>query len=455
MSIIELYTVIRGIFEASMSVADFVDKIMDRTQNDPDLLDVAKQDEGKIVSKALHRLQRGDGTAPRIVLVGETSTGKSALVNALFGSLLAKVKLTTDTTDSVLCVQFPSDLVIYDTPGIFGEEKLENITRLFLDLEQDFDKATHVTEVPFQPSHESKEIIQLSGSDIRKQAPIDIVLWTINISRPLTRPMRKELSLFFSELEKKFGEHLVVAGTHLDVLNKVSAEEKQEQLRVWSKISNGQIIAVSSETGEGLSHLVVELFKRLPGDVSLSRLQQSLSQVRKIDRCSFVVTEISHPLAMIMLMSGNNPQEIEIYVIILITILCNHYSVDEETWIDLHGDGLEIARTVRENTGIKRTTVERAPIGLWEHIKSWFGVTFYGTREKYRTLGVQGLSELLPIFYELIHEFEEFETPALDYKSISKRVLSRQSDLNPLVRSKNMEKLSLQINDLLKSLLKL
>ncbi len=124
---------------------------------------------------------------------------------------------------------------------------------------------------------------------------------------------------------------------------------------------------------------------------------------------------------MIMLMSGDNPQEIEIYVIILITILCNHYSVDEETWMDLHGDGLEIADKVRENTGIKRTTVERAPSGLWEHIISWFGVTFYDKRVKYRRFGVKGLSELLPIFYELIHEFEELETPVLNYKSIKKR----------------------------------
>ena len=149
MGIIELYAVIRGIFEASKGVTDLVRGIMDLTQNDPELLDSAGQDESSVVSRALHRLQKGDAAAPRIVLVGETSTGKSALVNALFGSSLAEVRLTTDTTDSVLCVQFPSNLVIYDTPGIFGEEKLENITRLFIGLEQDYDKTTHVKYVPF------------------------------------------------------------------------------------------------------------------------------------------------------------------------------------------------------------------------------------------------------------------------------------------------------------------
>ena len=237
------------------------------------------------------------------------------------------------------------------------------------------------------------------------------------------------------------------------MLNKVSAEEKQEQLRVWNKISNGQIIAVSSTTGEGLTDLVTELFKRLPGNVSLSKLQESLNQVTKIDRRSFVVTEISRPLAMIMLMRGNDPQEIEIHVIILITILCNHYSVDEETWIDLHGDGLQIAREVRQTSGIKQTKVRRDPEGLWENIKSWFGATFYGTRERYLKLGVQGLSELLPIFYELIHEFEEFENPILNRKSISQKVLSHKKDLEPLVKTEDTEKLAIRINDLLKSLL--
>ena len=455
MTIWELYPIIKGIFEASKGVADFVGTIIDRTQNDPNFLDAAEQDEGSIVSRALHRLQKGDGTAPRIVLVGETSTGKSALVNALFGSSLAEVRLTTDTTSSVLRVQFPSNLVIYDTPGIFGEVKLENITRLFIDLDQDYDKETQVTGVPFLPSPDSKEIMLLSPRSIRKYAPIDIVLWTINVSRPLNRVMQKELHSFFSELDKKFGEHLVVAGTHLDVLNEVSAEEKQGQLDVWNKISNNQIVPVSSTTKEGLTDLVIELFKRIPGNVSLSKLQQSLQQVVKIDRCSFVVTEISRPLAMIMLMSGNNQKEIKVYVIILITILCNHYSVDEDTWITLHGDGLKIARKVRNTSGVKQARVQRSPVGLWEKIKSWFGATYFSTIEKYRRLGVQGLSELLPIFYELIHEFEELENPALTRESIRRKVMSEKKNLDPLLKNKDAEKLALRINDLLKSLLQL
>jgi hypothetical protein len=419
-------------------------------------MDLVEKNESSVVSKALHRLM-GDRLAPRIAIVGETSVGKTALVNALFSSELAEVKLTADTTHSVLRVQFPNYLVIYDTPGIFGDEKLENITRSFIGLRQRYNQTSRVRSVPFQTDPNSDEIIHLSGRNIRQKAPIDLVLWAVNVSRPLNRVMQDALNLFFTQLDKKFGKHLVVAGTHLDVLQEVSDEEAAEQLRVWNEISNDQIILLSSTKGDGLTDLVKELFKRLPGNVSFSKLQQSLNQVAKIDRCSFVVAEMSHPLAMIMLMSGDNLEEIEIHVTILITLLCSHYSVDTETWKDLHGDGIAIARQVRQTSGVEQIGVKRAPAGVSENIKSWFGVTFYGigdgTGERYRVLGVPGLSELLPIFYELIHEFEDFDVPPLTRESISRVVRAQQKDLEPLVRSKDSEKLALRINDLLKSLL--
>lgn len=457
MNIPELYVAVRTIIETAKGVPDLIRGIMDLIENDLGLLGNAEQDEGSVVSRTLYRLKLGDEAAPRIVVVGETSVGKTALVNALFSSQLREERLIADTTPSVLRVQFPSNLVIYDTPGIFGDEKLENITRSFIGLRQRYNQAARVRSVPFQTDPNSDEIIHLSGKSIRKEAPIDLVLWTVNVSRPLNRVMQDALDLFFTQLDKKFGKHLVVAGTHLDVLQEGSDEEAAEQLRVWNEISNDQIILLSSTKGDGLTALVKEFFKRLPRNASLSKLQQSLNQVAKINRCSFVVAEMSHPLAMIMLMSGDNLEEIEIHVTILITLLCSHYSVDEETWKDLHGNGIAIARQVRQTSGVDQISVKRAPAGVWENIKSWFGATFYGTGdgtgERYRVLGVQGLSELLPIFYELIHEFEDFDVPPLTRESISRVVRSQQTDLEPLMRREDSEKLALRINDLLKSLL--
>lgn len=451
MNILELYAIIRSILYASKDLTDLTNRIRDQTKNDPDLLNEAKQDDKSAVSRALHRLHQGDGTAPRIALVGETSTGKTMLVNTLFGEKLGDEKLTADTTSWVLRAKFPSNLVIYDTPGVFGDEKLENKTRLFIGLKQCFDEKTHVDRVPFQQNHKYKKIIELPREDIGDY-PIDLVLWTINISKPLTRSTKNDHKSFFSELEKKYRGQLIVAGTHLDVLNKVTPEEKQEMLRTWNEISNNQIIPVSSETGEGLSDLVVELFKRLPGDVSLSKMQESLNEVKKIDRLSFIITEISHPLADIILMTADEQEEIKIYILILITMLCHHYSVNEKTWVRLHGNSQEIARLVQESSTTTER-VERPPRGIWEHIKSWFGEVYFRTVTEYQQLGVEGLSELLVDFYEMIHKFERSENPPLTHNEIYQKVRAHRKALNPLIRAENTAKLAPHINNLLRSLL--
>ena len=336
----ELYVAVKGIFETAKGVTGLIRGLMNLAEKDPDLLVRTDQDESSVVSRALNRLNLGKSPAPRIAIVGETSVGKTALVNVLFGAKVGAVKLTADTTRSVHRVKFPSNLVIYDTPGIFGDEELENITRLFLGLNQDYEKEARPKEVPFQPSPDPKEIKKLSGKQIREEAPIDLVLWAVNVESTLKRSTRKESYSFFLELERAFGKHLVVVGTHLDRLNAVSDEEKEEQLRGWNEISNNQIIPVSSTEGDGLTDLVKELFKRLPGTASLSKLQESLNQVVKLDRRSFVLTEMSHPLAMLMLMLGDDQEEIKIHVTILIMLICSHYSVPEGTWQTLHGDGL-------------------------------------------------------------------------------------------------------------------
>ncbi len=87
-------------------------------------------------------------TPPCIALVGMTSAGKSSLINALFGKPVTEVKRTADTTHLVNRIEFSSDLVIYDTPGVGGEQ-FENITRLFLGIPQD-DELEHADSVPLK-----------------------------------------------------------------------------------------------------------------------------------------------------------------------------------------------------------------------------------------------------------------------------------------------------------------
>ncbi|MXZ00298.1 hypothetical protein F4Y93_06485, partial [Candidatus Poribacteria bacterium] len=86
MNIPELYVAVRAVIETAKGVTDLIRGIMDLTENDSGLLGSAEENESSVVSRALHRLKVGDGSAPRIAIVGETSVGKTALVNALFGS---------------------------------------------------------------------------------------------------------------------------------------------------------------------------------------------------------------------------------------------------------------------------------------------------------------------------------------------------------------------------------
>lgn len=450
MDIIGTYREIREIWETAKDAKELGKKIMEFIQRKPIPLADTAQDQASVVSRALHRLQKG--VAPHIVIVGATSAGKTLLVNKLFGDPVAEVKRTPDTTDNVLRVEFPSGLVIYDTPGIISDEKLENFTRLFLGLEQmDTPDVERVESVPFK-AHPGSDPILLPKMECRIEAPIDMVLWAVDVSQTPTRPERNELRSFFIELYREFGERIVVAGTHLDELNKVSDEEKSSLLRIWSSIFNKQMIPISSTTGEGLKDLSLALFERLPGKTSLAKMQESLNQVVKIDRISFVVTEVSQVLADIALMRGNEEEDIQVSLVMLFATIGNHYSVSEETWVQLSGDALAIAEHVQV-FGEHQVVVERDPQGIWEKIQSWFSdKPFLARFTRYQPLGVEGLSHLVPKVYALIHQFERSDAGVLPDELVQQRVESEKEMFEPLMQDEKRDKLADQINELFKSL---
>ena len=87
MDIIGTYREIREIWETAKDAKELGKKIMEFIQRKPIPLADTAQDQASVVSRALHRLQKG--VAPHIVIVGATSAGKTLLVNKLFGDPVA------------------------------------------------------------------------------------------------------------------------------------------------------------------------------------------------------------------------------------------------------------------------------------------------------------------------------------------------------------------------------
>lgn len=420
--------------------------IMDFFRNSPHYAyDV---DSATIVSKTLHRMK--EGIAPRIALSGITSSGKSTLMNALFGTSITETKRTRDTTNCVLKAEFPSGLVIYDTPGILSDEQLENITRAFLELDQ-LEKPK-VDQIPFQRSP-SSAVEHIPIDKIREEAPFDIVLFVVNASSVPGRGDRRDLRLFFFELEKKFPGRVIIVGTHIDELTE--SDEKEKILEDWTDVFEGQMLPVSSIKGDGLDELVLLLFRNISGDVSLTKLQESLNTVRKLDRISFVLTEASGLLAEISLLKGNQAEDINISSLMLFAIICNHYSADEETWLKYNGDAIKIGEEVKK-AGITTESQKRSPKGFWEKLRSLFGKNFFKEVVEYRKLGVRGIAELLPKIYWLIYDFENTtdKTASLSNTAISQKVYSSTS-LESLIEKGDAKEIANEIERLLRDVLEL
>lgn len=402
-----------------------------------------------VIAKTLHRMNTG--SAPRIALVGMTSAGKSSLINALFGQSVAEVRRTADTTSCVIKAEFPSGLVIYDTPGLGGNEELgyENITRLFLGMSQEED-AKQFHSVPFQET--SPEIVDLSTDKLKKLPQLDAVLVVVNISRTLNKYEKMGLKTFFLELEKQYEDRIIVAGTHIDELNKLTTEESQGQIESYNKIFNNQLIPISSVSGEGLADLVINLFRVMPQKVSPAKLQESLTSNRKLNRLQFVITESSNLLAEIMLLKGDQADDIKASYLWLFALICKQYSVDEETWLKCNGDALKIGDKAKEE-GIILRKIPYAPSSFWEKIQSWLGKKFERDVIVHKPIGVDGLRQLLVGVYELLYELSEIDIPKVSNRQIQIKIDNKIQQIESFIQKSKVEEIAEQIGEILEELL--
>lgn len=157
-----------------------------------------------------------------IALAGTTFTGKSSIINAIWGEKISDVGMHPDTTAWVWRVNFDSGLTLYDTPGAWGSEYYyENITRAFLGLDQikfeprSGDAIKTVSKVPIADARNfdketGKPLALLEPSQIEK---IDIIIYVVDIKGGV----KGADTSFFRELVSK-GYTVIVVANKIDGL---------------------------------------------------------------------------------------------------------------------------------------------------------------------------------------------------------------------------------------------
>ncbi|HHY6339489.1 TPA: YcjF family protein [Salmonella enterica] len=84
-----------------------------------------------------------------IILLGATGTGKSTLVNAVFGENIAKSGVGKPVTQHLEKITIPGKgLVLWDTKGIEAKDYQETVSQLEKEISTSFDEAAHVDDIP-------------------------------------------------------------------------------------------------------------------------------------------------------------------------------------------------------------------------------------------------------------------------------------------------------------------
>ncbi len=388
---------------------DLVDRVLELVEQNTGS---PEQEASDLASEVLHKIDSDDPA--RIALIGQTSSGKSSTVNSLFGEDIADIRASTDTTESVLRLEFGGGLVLYDTPGLIGDGELENITRAFIRIDQSRDLDV-VEKVPYRRSRSSpRQDVKLE--DLDDIAPIDSVLFVMDASRARSRPEKSALKNVYLLLSERYEERLIVAGTHLDELQSKDEEGRAELIQSSESVTQEDIILVSNESGEGFEELTQELFESLPSKTDSSVVQSALVEERKLSRLNYVLNDISKMISEIYRMKGSDKEEIKISVVAMNCIIKKHYSISEKRWQEINGDIDEIKKKLSK-AGTKEREIKREPEGMWETIQSIFGKEFTKTIRDNEMIGLEGLKKFLPQTVALIAENEKNYDP----KNIEKK----------------------------------
>jgi len=202
---------------------------------------------------------------PVIAVTGITHTGKSTLINTMFGQKRLKEGLTADTSDRIVKIRFASGLMIYDTPGAGGLNSVyENRTRAFLGLKQ---LGTDINGKPLEPI-EKIETIDALTYDPLTNSPVqllrhedfakpDLFIFIVDIK---AGTLRRDDVQFFREVAE-LGPSVMVVVNKIDELDESAIN--QSLIFVRETLSR-DAIPVSAKNNTNVDKLVSQMILRLP-----------------------------------------------------------------------------------------------------------------------------------------------------------------------------------------------
>ena len=198
-------------------------------------------------TRGLHRGARKKVPYPIVALVGYTNAGKSTLFNALTGAtVMAENQLfaTLDPTMRGLTLPSGRNIILSDTVGF-------------------------ISELP-------TELVAAFRATLEEVSEADLLLHVRDVSHPDTEAQAKDVRNVLARLAKDGALDEDWPARTLEVLNKA------DMLGGVENVVQGEGIAVSALTGEGLPRLLGEIDERLASRLEVVKLRIPVADGAKI-----------------------------------------------------------------------------------------------------------------------------------------------------------------------------
>jgi GTPase len=198
-------------------------------------------------TRGLHRGQRKKVPYPIVALVGYTNAGKSTLFNALTGAaVMAEDQLfaTLDPTMRGFLLPSGRNIILSDTVGF-------------------------ISELP-------TELVAAFRATLEEVAEADLLLHVRDISHPDTAAQERDVTNVLNRMAKDGAVADDWPSRTLEVLNKADV------LGGIERVVQGDGIAVSALTGEGLPRLLAEIDARLAAPLELVEVEIPVADGAKL-----------------------------------------------------------------------------------------------------------------------------------------------------------------------------